>query len=157
MVARSAAPPSDPQMVWEDAPRPPSPEVWALGGLIGNDPPSFPCVVRLVGGNPPPSFPPCSVGSGPLPPYLLWCGVWCPPLRAGKSWWGRIRGPSREGSPGGREVSLVRQTIFFGRRFHSETLGCPFRCFGKPWRFLLGTIQYRIMESFVMTSRPLII
>ena len=48
----------------------------------------------VVGGNPPPSFP----------------------------WWGRIRGPSRVGSPGGREASLVRQTIFCGRRFCSETV-----------------------------------
>ena len=85
---------------------------------------------RLVGGNPPPSS--------------LWCGVWGGRVRAGKSWWAR----------GGREASLVRQTIFCGRRFCSETLGCPFKCFGRPWRFLLGTIQHRAKKSVLMTSRP---
>ena len=94
-----------------------------------------------VGGNPPPPSPPCGVGSGGCE----------------SSWWGRIRGPSRVGSPGGREASLVRQTIFCGRRFCSETGGCPFRCFGRPWRFLLGTIQYRATNSVLMTSRPPII
>ena len=29
----------------------------------------------------------------------------------------------------------------------------PFRCFGRPWRFLLGAIQYRVIESVLMTSR----
>ena len=49
---------------------------------------------------------PCRVGVG-------WVGI--PVVRAGKSWWGRIRGPSKVGSPGGREASLVRQTIFCGK------------------------------------------
>ena len=93
--------------------------------------PSPPLVWGLVGGNPPPSS--------------LWCGVWWGRVPAGKSWWAR----------GGREASLVRQTIIFcGRRFCSETLGCPFKCFGRPWRFLLGTIQYRAIKSVLMTSRP---
>ena len=26
-------------------------------------------------------------------------------------------------------------------------------CFGRPWRFLLGTIQYRVIVSVLMTSR----
>ena len=71
--------------------------------------PSFPVVWGLVGGNP--------------SPFPLWCGVWWGRVRAGKSWW----------ACGGREASLVRQTIFCGRRFCSETLGCPFKCFGRPW------------------------
>ena len=138
MVMRSAAPPQ---------PRPPN----GLG--------SPPCVVWVVGvgwesllrlwcgvwwasfcgvgccGNPPSSspregFPPplwCGVGI-PLPPPL-WCGAWWGRVRAGKSWWAR----------GGREASLVRQTIFCGRRVCSETLGCPFKCFGRPWGFLSRT------------------
>ena len=97
------------------------------------------------------AFPPCGVGSGILhPPVVwglappsLWCGAWWGRVRAGKSWWGGICGPSKVGSPSGREASLARQTIFCGRRFCSETLGCPFRCFSRPWRFLLGIIQYR--------------
>ena len=123
----------------------------------------------------PPFFPPCGEGScgwespsllaspvvclvgGNLPPFPLWCGVCWGRVRAGKSWWGRIRGASRVGSPGGREASLVRQTVFCGRRFGSETLRCPFRCFGRPWRFLLGTLQYRAIKSVLMTSRPPVI
>ena len=117
-----------PRMVWEAAPLPP-PVVWALVGLISNPPPS-----------------------------PLWCGVWwvgipslLPPLwwgrlRVGKSWWGRIRGPSRVGSAGGREASLVRQTIFCGRRFCSEV-----------FRQTLGTIQCRVIESVPMISRPAIV
>ena len=111
----------------------------------------------------------------PTPPQMVWeaapllyCWLWwdwlgipLPPsrgrVRAGKSWWGRIRGPSRVGSPSGREASQVRQAIFCGRRFCSETRGCPFRCFGRPRRFLLGTIQYRAIKSVLMTSRPPII
>ena len=92
------------------------------------------------------------------PPSLLWCGVWSGvwwgPL---KSWWGRIRGPSKVESPGGREASPMRQTMFCGRRFCSETLGCGFRCFGRPWRFLLGSIRGRMIESVLMTFRPPII
>ena len=117
---------------WVGIPLPPSPPVVL--------PPSPPVVWGLVGGNPPPS--------------PLWCGVWWGRVRAGKSWWGRIRGPSKVGSHGGREASLVRQTILCGRRFCSETLGCAFKCFGRPWRFLLGTIQYRAIKSVLMTSRP---
>ena len=160
--------------IWSRAPRPPPPPpppkwsgkppfsvVWVVVGLIGKPffscgvgslwvgipfPPSPPMVWGVVGGNPPSSSP-------------LWCGVWCgvwwvgsPSLPAvvwvgGVSWWAR----------GGREASLVRQTIFCGRRFCSETLGCPFTCFGRPWRFLLGTIQYRAIKSVLMTSRPPII
>ena len=101
------------------------------------------------------------VGSeeSPSPLLFLWCGVPLPPFlpcRVG-SWWGRIRGPSKVGFCGGREASLVRQTIFCRRRFRSETLGCPFRCFGRPWRFLLGTIQDRVIESVLITSRPAIV
>ena len=62
-----------------------------------------------------------------------------------------IRCPSRVGSPADRAPN------FCGRRFCSETLGCPFRCFGRPRRFLLGTIQYRAITSVLMTSRPQII
>ena len=51
----------------------------------------------------------------------------------------------------------VRQTKFCERRLCSETLGCPFRCFGRPWNFLLRTIQWRVIESVLMTSRPPII
>ena len=112
-----------------------------------------------MGGNPLPSFSPCGVGccgwESPilLPPVPLWCGVcWvgsplCGVRFGGVSWWAR----------GGREASLVRQTIFRGRRFCSESLGRPFKCFGRPWRFLLGTIQYRAIKSVLMTSRPPII
>ena len=96
----------------------------------------------------------CLVGGNPLPPPLLWCGVWWVEFGL---WSGRVRGPSRAGSPGGREASLVRQAIFCRRRFCSETLGCPFRCFGRPWRFPLGTIQYRAIKSVLMTSKPPII
>ena len=132
-----------------------------------------------------PPIPPNDLGSRPPPP-LVCCGLWwvdwespfhlmwvwwvgipLPPSFAvvwaagvdstGKSWWGRIPSPSRVGSPGGREASLVRQTIFCGRRFCSETLGCPFRCFGRPWKLLLGTIPYKVIESVLMTARPPII
>ena len=148
MVTRSAAP-TPTQMVWE----------------------ALRCGVS-VGGNPLPSFSPCGVGccgwESPFPPFCgvgvlwvgrdsllppLWCGVWwvgspLPPPCGRVSWWAR----------GGREASLVRQTIFCGRRFCSETLGCPFnKCFGRPWRFLLGTIQYRAVKSVLMTSRPPIV
>ena len=114
-----------------------------------------PVVWGLVGGNPPPSL----GMTLPPSPLLFSCGVGflCGGVRAGKSWWGRIRGPSRVGSPGGRQASLVRQTIFCGRRFCSQTLGCPFRCFGRLWRFLLGNLQYRAIKSVLMTSRPPII
>ena len=131
--------PPPPATKWSGKPPPsPPPMVWALVGLIGN---------------PPPSFPRCGVGSGGwessfLP--FLWCGVWWGRLRAGKTW-GRIRGPD------GRAASLMRQTILCGRRFCSETLGWPFRRFGRPWRFLLGTIQHRVIKSVLMTSRPPII
>ena len=118
--------------------------VWWVGIPL---PPSLPVVLVLWVGIPLSLLPPCGVESrgGNPPPSLLWCGVWWGQVCAGKSWWGRICGPSRVGSPGGRKASLVRQrpTIFSGRKFCSETLGCPFRCFGRPWRFLLGTIQYR--------------
>ena len=87
----------------------------------------------------PPRHPP--KWSGKLPPLLLLCGVWWGRIRAGKSWWAR----------GGREASLE-----CGRRF-VQTLGCPFKCFGRPWRLLLGTIQYRAIKSVLMTSRPPII
>ena len=43
---------------------------------------------------------------------------------------------------------------FVGEKFCSETLGCRFRCFGRPWRFLLGTIRCRVIEFVLMTSRP---
>ena len=141
----------------------PPPLLWCgLWGLIGNPPPSFPPCG--VGSGIPPSLSPCGVGScgwespslfppfvvwglvsGNPPPFPLWCGVWWDPVRA------------RVGSPGGREASLMRQTIFCRRRFCSETLGCPFRCFGRPWRFMLGTIQFRAIKSVLMTSRPAII
>ena len=132
--------------------RPPS-VVWVVVGLIGNPPPPSPlwCGVLWVG-VPLAPYPPVvwgPVGGNP-PPSPLWCGVWWSRVRAGKSWWG----PSRVGSPGGREASLVRQTKFCGRRFCFETLGCPSRCFGRPWRFLLGTIQNRVIKSVLMTSRP---
>ena len=58
-----------------------------------------------------------------------------------------MRGVSRVGSP-------VRQTIFCGRRFCPETLGCPFRCFGRPWRFLLGTIQYSVRVRLYDLEAP---
>ena len=145
--------------IWSRAPRPPptppnglgSPPPSVVWGVVGGNPPSsFPPVVwGFVGGNPPPSFPPVVWGlvGGNPPPSPLWCGVWWGRVRAGKSWLAR----------GGREASLVRQTIFCGRRFCSETLGCPFKCGGRPWRFLLGTIQYRAIKSVLMTSRPPII
>ena len=109
MVTRSAAP----------APAPNS------NGL-GSRPPLLWCELwwGLIR-NPPP---PRGVGSGEWEcPSLLLCGVgslWSTPCW--KPWWGRIRGPSRVGSPGGREASLVHQAIFCGRRFRSETLQCPF-------------------------------
>ena len=91
----------------------------------------------------------------------LWCGLvgGKTPLSPRGVGFGGVEfgGPSRVGSPGGREASLVRQTIFCGRRFCSETLRCPFRCFGRPWRFLLGNIQYRAIKSVLMTSTPPII
>ena len=166
--------------IYDDALRgPPHPPPNGLGSR-----PPF-CGVGCSGVDWESSFPPCRVGSGgwesPSLLLLLWCGVlsvgiplppsqscgvgsggWESPslpfvVRAGKSWWCRIRGPSRVGSPGGREAPLVRQTTFCGRRFCSETLGCPFRCFGRPWRLLLGTIQYRAIKSVLMTSRPAIL
>ena len=100
----------------------------------------MPSLLRLVGGNPTPS-PPCGVGSGGVDSVLGSLG--------------RIHGPSRVGSSGGREA--VRQTIFCARRFCSETLGCPFGCFGRPYTFLLGSIQCKVTESILMTSRPPII
>ena len=168
MVTCSAAPPPPPK--WSGKP-PPRSVVWVVVGLIGNPPP---CLWwGLVSGNPPPSFFPHVVwglvGGGfpppvvwgrvgiPLPPSLLWCGVWWGHVHAGRSWWGQAHGPSRMGSPSGREASLVRQTMFCRRRFCSETLGCPFKCFGRPWRFLLGTIQNRAVKSVLVNSRPPII
>ena len=117
---------------WSRAPRPPPPP---------NPPPSL-----LVGGNwvGRDSHLPLPVVWGHPPPSPLWCGVWWGRVRAGKSWWAR----------GGREASLLRQTIFCGRRFCSETLGCPFKCFGRPLRFLSGTIQKGAIKSVLLTSRP---
>ena len=149
----------------------PPPLVWVVVGLTGSPLPSFPlCGVGSGGWESPSLLLPlwCGVLWVGIPSLLppLWCGVWwvgipLPPLYnvgfGWKSWWGRIRGPSRVGSPGGREASLMRQTIFCGRRFCSETLGCPFRCFGRRWRFLLGTLQCRAIKSVLMTSRPPII
>ena len=148
--------------IWSRTPQPPptpppnglgSPPLlwWVVVGLIGKPFSALWCGVS-VGGNPLPSFSPCGVGCcGWESPFLLplWCG-WegiCGVGFGEVSWWAR----------GGREASLVRQTIFCGRRFCSETLGCPFKCFGRPWRFLLGTIQYRAIKSVLMTSRPPII
>ena len=138
MVTRSAVPPKK----WSGKPPLPFCVVWGL-----------------VGGNPPPSLPPCGVGSGGwespslrFPRPVVW-GLVGSTLR-----WevlvGLKRCACRVGSPVVVKLSLVRQTIFSGRRFCSETLGCPFRCFGRPWRFLFGTIQYRVIESVLMTSRP---
>ena len=160
MVTRSAAPPTPPNGLGS----PPSSVVWCL---VGVSPPSFslygvgycgwespfvlpPCGVESCGWEGIPSFSTCGVGSGgwespALPLFVVWGLVGR--VRAGRSWWAR----------GGREASLVRQTIFCGRRFCSETLGCPFKCFGRPWRFLLGTIQYRAIKSVLTTSRPPII
>ena len=93
---------------WSGKPPPsPPPVAWALVGLIGNPLPSFsPCGVGCGGWESRSLLSPCGVGSGgwesPSLIPLLWWGR----LRAGKSW-----------SPGGREASLVRQTIFCGRRF----------------------------------------
>ena len=149
---------------WSRAPRPPPPPppqnglgsppfssvVWCGVSVGVNPPPSFcPFGVGCCGWESPFLLPPSGVGScgcGNPPPSPLWCGVWWGRVRAGKSWWAR----------GGREASPVRQTIFLfcGRRFCSETLGCPFKCFGRLWRFLLGTMQYRAIKSVLMTSRP---
>ena len=137
MVARkiqTLAARREPRVIWSRAsrlPHPPSPQ-WS--------------------GKPPPLLPRPVVWA-----LVWWCGVWWGQICAGKSWWGRIRGPSRVDSPGGREASLVRQTIFCVARFCSETLRCELRCFGRLWRFLLGTIQYSVIESVPMTSRPPII
>ena len=131
--------------VWSRAPRPP-PNGWKA------TPSPPPVVWGLVGRNPPPSFPPCG--------GFWWVGIALPPS------------PCRVGfvlgSLGGVEPVvlpdllvvvklLLRQTVFCGRRFCSESLGCPFRFFGRPWRFLLETIQYRVIESVLMISRPPII
>ena len=136
--SRAPRPPPHPlplKMVWEAAP----PSVvwvgvdWESLSLL----PCLCCGVWWVGS--PSLVLPLWCGSLSLlpPPIMWWVGIllWC------GVWWGRVC-PSRVGYPGGREASLVRQTIFCGRRFWSETLGCPFKCFGRPWRFLLGTIQY---------------
>ena len=125
--------------LWVGAPFPPSPPV--VWGVVGGNPPSSSPLWcgGLVGGKGFPASLPVVWGLvGGKPP----CGVGF----GGVSWWAS-----------GREASLVRQTIFCGRRFCSETLGCPFKCFGRPLRFLLGTIQYRAIKSVLMTSRPPII
>ena len=142
-------------MVWEAAP----PGV-GCGGVDWESLPSLWCGVWWVGIPLPPS--PLVVwgvvGGNPLPPSppVVWglVGILYNVGFGWKSWWGRIRGPSRVGSAGGREASLMRQTIFCGRRFCSETLGCPCRCFGRPWRFLSGNLQCRAIKSVLMTSRP---
>ena len=114
-------------------------------GVVGRNPPSsFPPVVwGLVGGKGFPPSPPLVWGlvSGNPPPSPLWCRVW----------W------SRGGLVEVVKLLYMRQTIFCGRRFCSETSECPFKCFGRPWRFLLGTIQYRAIKSVLTTSRPPII
>ena len=133
MVTPSAAAPSPPK--WSG--KPPPSVVWVVVRLIGN--PFSPVVWGLVGGlllllwcgvlwvgiplPPPPVVWGLVGGKGfpSSPPAPPWCGVWWGRVRAGKCWWAR----------GGREASLVRQTIFFGRRFCSETLGCPFKCFSQ--------------------------
>ena len=132
--------------LWAGIPLPPSPPVvWVLWVGIPLPPPLLWCGSCGWAGIP--SFPVVWGLVGDPPPSPRWCGVWWGRVRAGKSWWAR----------GGREASLARQTIFCGRKFCSETLGCPFKCFGRPWRFLLGTIRYRAMKSVLMTSKPPII
>ena len=127
--------------VWSRAPRPhpPAPPN-GLGsrpcgvgcvGLIGNPPPSFPPVVWGLVGIPLPSSlqwcgmwweSPSLLWCGvlwvgiPLPPFSMWCGVPPSPVVWGLVGSSSCCGPSRVGSPGGREASLVRQTIFCGRR-----------------------------------------
>ena len=124
------------------APAAPQPPKWSgllwcglWWGWLGI-PSLLPCGVYSV--QSPPSFFSCGVGScgWESPP---WCGVW----------WVGIPLPPRCGvgfGACGREASLVCQTIFCWRKFCSETLRCPFRCFGRLWKFLLGTIQYRTIR-----------
>ena len=107
----------------------------------------------VVGGNPPSSFSSVVwglVGGRGFPPSPLWFGVW----------WVGIPPPSPSGVGfGGVEFVLgslgglvvVVKLLWCAKpysvgRFCSETLGCPFKCFGKPWRFLLGIciIYYRL-------------
>ena len=130
----SHAPRPPPQMVWEAALLPP-PVVWAL--------------VRLIG-NPPPSFPPCGAGSGgwESPLWGLVGSTPCWEVLVGSNPWSFQSGGLLV------VVQLFSCDKPCGRRFCSETLGCPFMCFGRPWRFLSGTIQYRAIESVLMTSRP---
>ena len=104
-----------------------------------------------------PSLLPPRAGSGGC--RVVWSGGWespslLPSCGAGSGGVGSVLGSFggvgrilQSWASCGREASLVRQTIFCGRKFSSETLGCPFKCFGRPWRFLSGTIQYRVIES----------
>ena len=85
-----------------------------------------------------PSFPSCGVGSG---------GWESPPVVWGLLGW-------TQALVGSNEASLMRQTIFCGRRFCVENLGCRFKWFGRPWRFVLGTIRCRVIKSVLMTSTP---
>ena len=77
----------------------------------------------------PPTPPPNGLGSRPLPPPCCglnwefpWFGGW--PLGSAGVDGVESCGPFRAGSPGGLEASLVRQSIFCGRKLCSETLGC---------------------------------
>ena len=161
MVTRSAAPPPPPK--WSG--KPPPSVVWVVLELSGNPFSPSPVVRGLVSGNPPPSFsrccgwesgnPPSSsppvvwglVGEG-IPSFpRLWCGVWWVGIPLPVVVWGLV------------VVKLLycAKPYSVGERFCSETLGCPFKCFGRPWRFLLGTLLYRPIKSVLMTSRPPII
>ena len=160
MVTRSAAPPLRNPLPNGPGSRPPAFVVGLIGNVCGVGSGKYESLPLWCGVSwveiPLPPSPPSRCAVWWALPFVVW--VWWVRVRAAKSWWGRIHGPSRVGSPGGREASLVRQAIFCGRRFCSETLGCLFRCFGRPSRFLLGTMQlwkqYRAIKSVFMTLRP---
>ena len=120
-------------------------EVWSFGVAVGRF-----CGHALVWeatpspGDAPAALPPAElllppVVWGLVPSLFFLCGV---------------------GSGGVDSVLLVgsNQTIFCGRRVCSESLGCPFKCFGRPCKIpVRNYIQCCGIGSVLMTSRPPII
>ena len=142
MVTRSADPPPHPP--WSG--KPPPSVVWVVVGSIRNLPP-LPSLPFGVGS--------CkweSLSLFPRPCILGVCGVEFVLVSLGEvESVVLLKVESVVLLKWGLLVLVNHQTIFCRRRFCSETLGCPFRRFGRPWGFLLGTIQYRAIKSVLMT------